>query len=178
MGNFLDKIGLALFKSLLDAEKLFLPGTGESSVVMKTSLIYSPNSAIGRNSFAHGESNTASGHSSHAEGNHTTTGGMYSHAEGHHTNTTQAFEHAQGAYNRSNTGTRHSVGIGSSETDRKNAEQIMSDGRFYMYGVGGYDGTNPSAAKTVQEVLTTGVTNEEIDALFGDDGGSSDESSL
>lgn len=181
MGKFLDKVGLALFKSLLDAEKLFLPGTGTNSVVQKVSDLFNNtasgenavalgkyNLANGRESFARGFGCKATGSDSYAGGGSCIALGDYSNTEGYSTEAKNSCEHAQGKYNRSNTGTRHSVGIGSTY-DRKNAEEIMSDGRYYLYGVGGYDGTNPGDAKTVQEVLTEGVTNDEIDALFGDE---------
>jgi len=51
-------------------------------------------------------------------------------------------EHAEGKYNLSNLNTIHSVGIGTSENDRKNAFQIMNSGKVYVYGLGGYTGKN------------------------------------
>ena len=54
-----------------------------------------------------------------------------------------------------NTGTRHSIGIGTSSTNRKNAVEVMDDGRVFVHGIGGYDGTNPDTAKTLQEVIGT-----------------------
>jgi hypothetical protein len=42
--------------------------------------------------------------------------------------------------------TIHSVGIGTSEDDRKNAHEIMKNGDHYIYGIGGYDGANYSEA--------------------------------
>lgn len=79
--------------------------------------------------------------------------GISSFAEGRDTITNNLAEHAEGQYNKSNTNTLHSVGIGTSDTDRKNAHEIMTNGNHYVYGVGGYDGTNPAAAKTLQEML-------------------------
>ena len=98
---------------------------------------------------------------SHAEGGGTTASGIASHAEGGSTEATNSFEHAEGFYNRSNRGdtdaerTRHSVGIGTSGADRKNAFEIMANGDAYLCGVGGYDGTNALSeqAKTLQEVV-------------------------
>lgn len=69
-------------------------------------------------------------------------------------------EVAIGRYNKSNNGTQFSIGTGTSDTDRKNAFEIMQDGKHYIYGIGDYDGTNsvtPNAngiiAKSVQEVI-------------------------
>ena len=90
---------------------------------------------------------------SHAEGFKTIALGVRSHAEGSYTITRNNAEHAEGKYNKSNTNTIHSVGIGSSSTNRKNAHEIMDDGKHYIYGIGGYDGTNPTTAKSVQEVI-------------------------
>lgn len=110
---------------------------------------------------SHGEifndftNNEASGNYSHAEGTNTEASGSVSHAEGYYTKTTNDFEHAEGSYNASHTGTRHSIGIGLSSSTRKNAVEAMDDGRVFVYGIGGYDGTNPDTAKTLQEVIGT-----------------------
>lgn len=82
--------------------------------------------------------------------------GDCAHSEGSWTVANNEAEHAEGKYNKSNTGTKktiHSVGIGTSDTDRKNAHEIMENGDHYVYGIGGYDGTNPGTAKTLQEVV-------------------------
>lgn len=50
--------------------------------------------------------------------------------------------------------TLHSVGIGTSDEDRRNAIEIMSNGNVYINGVGNYDGTNPDEAETLQNSLT------------------------
>ena len=110
-----------------------------------------------------GDRTKASGAYSHAEGAFTEAGEMYSHAEGIGTLVTNKSEHAEGSYNLSNTGdtnaekTRHSVGIGRDYegTTRKNAWEIMANGDAYLYGVGGYDGTNALSeqAKTLQQVV-------------------------
>ena len=79
--------------------------------------------------------------------------GIMSFAEGNGTKATNTAEHAEGAFNKSNTGTRHSVGIGTADNARKNAFEIMENGDAYLFGVGGYDGTNPSEAKTIKECI-------------------------
>ena len=88
--------------------------------------------------------------------------GDCAHAEGSWTVANNEAEHAEGVYNKSNTGgsdsgkTLHSVGIGTADNARKNAHEIMLNGDHYVYGIGGYDGTNPGTAKTLQEVVNEG----------------------
>lgn len=115
-------------------------------------------------SHAEGQSTHANGNSSHAEGRSTFASGNNSHVEGSYTQTLNDNEHAEGSYNKSNNNysidtsgkTRHSVGIGTSDDDRKNAFEIMANGDIYVYGLGGYDGTNAlsSGSKTLQAVLS------------------------
>ena len=101
-------------------------------------------------------SNKANGRGSIAEGFGTETSGDYSHAEGYYTQTFAGGEHAEGSFNLSNNGlTIHSVGIGSSNDDRKNAHEIMTNGDQFVYGLGGYDGTNSADAQTLQEVINS-----------------------
>lgn len=50
--------------------------------------------------------------------------------------------------------TLYSIGIGDSETNRKNAYELKENGDLYIYGVGGYTGKNSSEAKTIQKVIT------------------------
>lgn len=126
--------------------------------------------ASGDYSHAEGSRTTASINCSHAEGWHTTADGPSSHAEGHSTEAygrsshtegsyTWAFndeEHAEGNYNKSIKGkTVHTVGIGESLLKRKNAHEIHTDGKHYIFGIGGYDGKNSETEgiKTLQEVV-------------------------
>ena len=95
----------------------------------------------------------ASGIGSHAEGIDTHAHGSASHAEGLCTKAINSGEHACGKYNVSNNDTQFSIGIGTSNTDRKNAIEVTEDGSTYIHGIGGYDGTNANAAKSVQEVI-------------------------
>lgn len=101
-------------------------------------------------SHSEGKYTKAAGSYSHAEGNLTYTEGVYSHAEGIHTEATNTAEHAAGKYNKSNQGTIHSVGVGTSVDDRKNAWEIDESGNVYIKDIGGYDGTNPSASTSLQ----------------------------
>ena len=93
--------------------------------------------------------------------------GEFSHAEGKGTIATNEAEHAEGKYNKSNTNTIHSVGIGTSVNDRKNAEEIYSAGDKYVIGIGGYDGTNSTddGVKTVQTVVNESINQINISYL-------------
>lgn len=46
------------------------------------------------------------------------------------------------------------IKIGTNEQNASNLE-IMENGDIYMYGIGGYDGTNYSEAQTIQEVINS-----------------------
>jgi len=125
---------------------------------------------------AEGQQTIAQGHSSHSEGEKTNAGGDYSHSEGYgvlsigeashaegaFTITQNQGEHAEGMFNISNSSfdgninemTVHSVGVGTSDEDRKNAIEIMRSGDIFIKGIGGYDGTNAVIdAMPIQQVL-------------------------
>lgn len=120
--------------------------------------------AEGYCSHAEGNNTHATGNYSHAEGGSTYAIGNHSHAEGCYTTTNNDAEHAEGSYNVShNSGlsfgdegnTIHSVGIGEDDGNRCNAHEIMQNGDHYIYGVGGFDGTNYNTADTLQDVIRT-----------------------
>ncbi len=108
------------------------------------------------------KTNFAFGTSSHTENNAKATIGAYSHAEGVGTVTYNEGEHAEGRYNVSRnianqdeTRTRHSIGIGTGTgSNRKNAVEVMANGDYYLYNVGGYDGKTVTNKKTLQTVLS------------------------
>lgn len=117
--------------------------------------------AIGDHTHAEGQNTHAVGLNAHAEGLRGWANGQHSHAEGVDTVTSNTAEHAEGKFNKSNKAdgsfgsagnTLHSIGVGTSASDRKNAWEIMQNGDAYLLGLGKYDGTNPAVAKTVQEV--------------------------
>ena len=111
------------------------------------------------NAHAEGLSTQANASQSHAEGMNTVANGDHSHAEGFGTVTNNECEHAEGKYNKSNSSTRHSIGIGSSDSDRKNAVEVMENGDVYIFGVGGYDGTGVSqGTKSLQSELLEKVS--------------------
>lgn len=135
--------------------------------------------ATGRGSHSEGNQSRSNGGYSHAEGQKTVAIGVMSHTEGNYTVANNRAEHAEGQYNVSNTlsgatygsasNTQHSVGIGTSDTDRKNAFEIMQNGDMYVYGVGNYVGTeiktSANTVKTIQDLLTP-FTDDEISEIY------------
>ena len=115
---------------------------------------------------SHAECNytTASGNESHAEGNYTTAAGESSHAEGNYTTANEFASHAEGKYNVGNTDSISEIGIGD-YTAKKNAREWKTNGDYYVYGVGGYNGTNYSASQTLQSVVNNTIANLGIDAF-------------
>lgn len=118
--------------------------------------------AIGDHTHAEGQNTHAVGLNAHAEGLRGWANGQHSHAEGVDTVTSNTAEHAEGKFNKSNKAdgsfgsagnTLHSIGIGTSASDRKNASEVMQNGDVYLLGVGGYDGKNPAASKAMQQVI-------------------------
>ena len=144
------------------------------------------NTASGSPAHAEGYQTEASGAASHTEGKLTKASGSYAHAEGEGTIAQNTAEHACGRYNVSGGGvTQWSVGIGTSDDDRKNAAEIRNDGKMYLLGLGGYDGKSAYGKKSVQEVLaeagsgsyiiplsTPEETEEWAKSVFGDYTGS------
>lgn len=131
------------------------PGTASHSEGMK---------AEASGDFSHAENNItqALGKSTHAEGTGTKANGVSAHAEGYYTNTQNRGEHAEGNYNVSHKqnltfgnpkNTLCSVGCGTSESNRKNAFETMQNGDSYLLGVGGYNGTNPNEASSIQSLI-------------------------
>lgn len=130
---------------------------------------YENNTVSGDYAHAEGQGCSANGDASHAEGKGTDVEGHYGHAEGLRTIVENDCEHAEGCYNVSNTGTRHSIGIGTSESDRRNALEVMDDGRVYVKGVGGYGGVlDEEADRPLQDVLKEALSASEYAAFdFG-----------
>lgn len=65
-------------------------------------------------------------------------------------------EVALGQYNKSNSQTtKFSIGCGSGASDRLNAIEIDAEGKVYIKGIGGYDGTNitNTSIKSVSDIL-------------------------
>ena len=90
--------------------------------------------------------------------------GVASSTQGGYTIARNSRESAIGSFNVSHyiysqsfgnpSNTLHSIGVGTSISDRKNAVEVMQNGNVFVLGVGGYDGTNP-----------TGQSNEAMDLV-------------
>lgn len=99
----------------------------------------------------------------HVEGYYTTGRGHYG-------------SHTEGAYNyviSSNTTGKlamHVVGIGDGNLSRKNAHVILKNGEHYIYGIGGYDGTNPSQSgvNDLATVVNAKLESSDLPVLKGD----------
>lgn len=100
----------------------------------------------------------ARGSFSHAEGDNTHSMGFASHAEGSNTIATNEYSHAEGLYNVADFDAIHSVGIGTGSV-RKDAHRITYDGKHYIPGIGGFDGTKATENLTNEKDLAT-VINE------------------
>jgi hypothetical protein len=102
----------------------------------------------------------AYGNNAHAEGELGSAVGKNAHVSGASCIAFNDNEVACGHYNYSfwsddNTKrTLYSIGIGESDSNRKNAYELKENGDLYIYGVGGYTGKNSSEAKTIQKVIT------------------------
>lgn len=138
-------------------------GSSEPSATGKNAVAFgSGTQATGAGAFAEGNAAVASGKSAHAEGNSTKAIGNRSHAEGEQTQATNYAEHAEGQFNKSNSAsttfgdagnTIHSVGIGTADTARRNAIEVMQNGDMYVLGMGGYDGTNPGQSSNLKKAV-------------------------
>lgn len=105
---------------------------------------------------AEGKNTAANGTQSHAEGLYTIANGQASHAEGAYTITNNRAEHACGTFNKSTQSsdksqtTQFSVGIGTSDTNRKNGLEVRANGDIYIY-IG-------ETQYKLQDILTGAVT--------------------
>ena len=153
----------------------FAIGSGTTAGGLFSFVQGSGTTASNKYAVAEGFHTTASGESAHAEGLGCIANGAAAHAEGSGTTALNATEHAEGQNNVSHTGsttyghsgnTQHSVGIGTTDNDRKNAFEIMQNGDAYMYGVGNYSGTTIKSAgnnvETVQDVINSKVSSTNI----------------
>ena len=109
-------------------------------------------------SHAEGFGASAGGKASHAEGYYTSASGEGSHAEGNSTKATGNSSHAQGKYNYADDSFIDSVGIGTGDSARKNAEVTTTEGDKYLLGVGNYEGQSTSGANSVQSVISALLT--------------------
>lgn len=108
---------------------------------------------------AHAEGmSQANGDYSHSEGDTVVANGAASHAEGRGTVATRQSAHVEGDYNVQDGAAIHQVGIGTART-RKDAHRITYDGKHYIIGIGGFDGTKATENLTNEKDLAT-VINE------------------
>lgn len=114
--------------------------------------------SAGNSSHAEGNSTEANGDESHAEGGGSVANGAYSHAEGENTVAMRQASHAEGVLNVEDDAAIHQVGIGASAVN-KDAHRITYDGKHYILGIGGFDGTKATANFTNEKDLAT-VINE------------------
>lgn len=128
---------------------------------------YTDNVASGTFSHAEGNAVYAIGQGSHAEGFTTVAYGDYSHTGGDNTLTYNRAETALGKYNltakagdyewNTNWETIFSIGIGDA-TQRRNAFEVLSDGKIYVHGLvtnvmTSYDGIPTSDTLSLQDVV-------------------------
>lgn len=85
--------------------------------------------AIGECAHSEGLSTKAEGYAAHTEGAYTEAYYTGSHAEGDHTKTYAPYQHVGGTYNHYNINALYQVGNGTSDNDRKNAFEVLKDGR-------------------------------------------------
>lgn len=110
--------------------------------------------AIGDSSHAEGFASSAIGPNSHAEGSETTANGFGSHVEGYQTTADGPNSHAEGTNNVPDSAAIHQVGIGEEDAP-KDAHRITYDGKHYIIGIGGFDGTKATANLTNEKDLAT-----------------------
>lgn len=116
--------------------------------------------AEGDYSHAEGYGCSAEKNNSHAEGYACIARGENSHAEGHGTVAKRQSSHAEGDYNVQDDAAIHQVGIGIPNT-RKDAHRITYDGKHYIIGIGGFDGTKATANLTNEKDLATVINGYE-----------------
>lgn len=104
--------------------------------------------ATTNNAHSEGDMTTASGRQSHAEGQQTVASGFCAHAEGSGTQATNYYSHseglgtiaggrnqtAMGKYNIKDTSSLLIIGNGTSDTNRKNAFKVASNGNVWAAG--------------------------------------------
>ena len=121
--------------------------------------------AGGQYSHVEGNDSQSIGNISHAEGKNCIANGRASHAEGWYTIANNEGEHASGKYNVSNGDTQFSVGIGTSDNNRKNAFEVKKNGDIYIEGV---EGKIQDKLNAVGQASIISVTYNEIVGLRRD----------
>lgn len=124
--KILDNNGLTYEKSYS-----FSVAEGESTKALGRSSHAEGNATLAIGDCAHSEGlNTkAEGYAAHTEGVYTEAYYTGSHAEGNHTKTYTEYQHVAGTYNYYKKDALYIVGNGTSDNDRKNAFEVLKDGR-------------------------------------------------
>lgn len=120
--------------------------------------------------FSHGATCKANSNYAHAEGLYCTAGSMGSHSEGYDCLANGEHAHAEGSSTQTTSNDQHSQGknnyyeecrnipgafmhgCGADTGHRQNAFLIVGS-EIYVYGVGGYNGTNHASAQSLRQVL-------------------------
>ena len=147
---------------------LWTSGTGTGSVMSPGANQANGNNSIsagdftrsnGTSSVALGGSTTATGLTSVAIGANSTAAGSYSVALGHGLGAANTDETALGKYNNnistgtSNEKTFFTIGNGTGTNAKSNLIEAKENSDIYVYGIGGFDGTNSSGSQTLQDVI-------------------------
>lgn len=120
------------------------------------------NTAKGTCSFAGGTSSAANGTVSFSFGSNCNVEGNYAGSIGARLEVSNNYEFATGYFNKSVTGTRFSVGIGNSETARKNAFEIKTDGKtYFLQGPNGVYLSGTNLTQTIKAVVLDAVQNDQ-----------------
>ena len=113
----------------------------------------------GEDSAALGLQNSADGDFSVSGGFESEANGSFSQAFGYKTKTTNDYEVAFGKLNKTSDDTAFSIGNGDSNNNRSNIFEITKDGKQYIVGIGGYDGTNSETAADVATAMESLASN-------------------
>ena len=125
-GKILDNNGLTY-----ESSYSYAVAEGESTKALGRSSHSEGNStqAIGAHSHAEGLNTKAEGYAAHTEGAYTEAYYTGSHAEGDHTKTYRKYQHVEGTYNAYKSNALFIVGNGTPFSERKNAFEVLVDGR-------------------------------------------------
>lgn len=175
-----DTSGYTYKFSAAIADASHVEGTGniapKASVILEGLDTGATASFVNGANHAEGAGNLAGAAASHAEGirNEIGDNAYASHAEGIKNTTQNRAEHASGQYNKSNKAsdtfgdagnTLFSVGCGTSDTDRKNAFEVMQDGTCKYLDVATGEQIDVGVAKELSKPfdLTIGSTTKKVD---------------
>lgn len=113
----------------------------------------------GEDSATLGLQNSADGNFSVSGGFESEANGNFSQSFGYKTKTTNDYEIAFGKLNKTSDDTAFSIGNGDNNDNRSNIFEITKDGKQYIVGVGGYDGTNSETAADIATAMESMASN-------------------